>query len=249
MLVIAGRELRSLFLSPLAWTLMAVVIGILAWVFLVLVEDFLRMQSQLMTLGGIRGVSDLIAVPLLSLAAWILLMVTPLLTMKLISDERRMRTLPLLLAAPVSSAQIVLGKYLAVLSFLLLIVGLIALMPLSLILGTDLDLGKLASGVLGLSLLVAGFAAVGLYFSSLTAQPVVAAATTLGLLILLWIIDSTPATAGALSAVFGYFSLLRHFEALLSGLFNSADVIFYLLFITFFLGLTIRHLDNQRLQH
>jgi ABC-2 type transport system permease protein len=246
---IAARELRGLFLSPLAWSLLAVIQFILAWIFLVLVEDFLALQSQLLGLEGAPGVTDLVAAPLLHAAAWILLLVTPLLTMRLVSEERRSRTLPLLLSAPLAMHEIVLGKYLGVLAFLMILVVLIALMPLSLSIGTDLDLGKLLAGLSGLSLLLGSFAAAGLYVSTLSTQPAVAAILTFGLLLLLWIIDAAGAPQQEVSSLFAYLSLLRHYEALLKGLFNSADVAYYFLFILTFLGLTIRRLDNERLQH
>lgn len=246
---IAARELRSLFLSPLAWTLLAVAQGLLAWIFLILMNDFRELQGRLVGLDNAPGVTDLVAAPLLRVAAWVLLLLTPLLTMRLFSEERRSRTLDLLLAAPVGASAIVLGKYLGVLTFLLSGVALVALMPLSLAAGATLDFGKLLAGLLGLSLLVASFAAAGLYLSTLTAQPVAAAAATLGLLSLLWTVDATgigqETTGGSL---FGYLSLLRHTDALLLGLFDSADVAYYLLFSMAFLGLAIRRLADGRLR-
>jgi ABC-2 type transport system permease protein len=248
-LTIAARELRSLFLSPLAWTLLAVVQFILAWIFLVLTEEYLELQSQLVTLEGAPGVTDLVATPLFRIGAWIVLLTTPLLTMRLISEERRNRTLSLLFSAPVAMYEIVLGKYLAILALLLMIVALIALMPLSLLLGTDLDLGKLAAGVLGLALTLASFAAAGLYLSTLTAQPTVAATMTFGLLLLLWIIDSTSTTREEVSGLFTYLAFLTHYDRLLMGLINSVDLIYYLLFVLTCLTLATRRLDNERLQH
>jgi hypothetical protein len=98
--------------------------------------------------------------------------------MRLLAEERRNQTLPFLITAPVSVTQIVLGKFLALLAILALPVGLIVLMALSLYLGGRLDLGLLAANALGLLLLCGCFAAVGLYLSSLTAQPLVAAVGT-----------------------------------------------------------------------
>ena len=248
-LVIASREWRSLFLSPLAWTLLAVVQFILTWVFLLLVEDFINRQSQWLGLEGAPGITDLIVAPLLRVAAWLLLLLTPLLTMRLISEERRSRTLDLLLSAPLAMHEIVLGKYLGLLGFLVLLIALIALLPLALLAGGALDPGKLLAGLLGLVLLVGSFTAAGLYLSTLTAQPVVAAVATFGLLLLLWIIDAAGETRQETSGLFAYLSLFRHYHSLLMGLFNSADVAYYLLFSSAFLGLAIRRLDNQRLQH
>ena len=179
----------------------------------------------------------------------VLLLITPLITMRTISEERRNRTLSLLFSAPVSMTEIVLGKYLGVLSFFLILLGLLTLMPLSLLVGTDLDIGKLVAGLLGLTLVVAAFAAIGLYMSSLTEQPTVAAVTTFGLLLLLWIIDWAGNTDTGGSNTLAQLSMLRHYEPLLKGLFNSADVAYYLLIIALFIGFTIRRMDATRLQH
>jgi ABC-2 type transport system permease protein len=238
---IAAREWRGLFLSPLAWVLLAVAQGVLAWVFLLLVRDFQDLQGRLAGLENAPGITDLVAAPLFRVAAWVMLLLVPLLTMRLFSEERRTRTLDLLLSAPVGAPAIVLGKYLGVLALLLSLVVLVGLLPLSLAAGATLDYGKLLAGLLGLSLLAASAAAAGLYISTLTTQPVVAATVTLGLLLALEVVDA----AGHL---FRYLSLLRHYDALLLGLVNSADIAYYLLFATAFLGLAIRRLDDMRLR-
>ena len=245
---IAARELRGLFLSPLAWTLLAVMQGLLAWIFIILVGDFQDLQGRLAGLENAPGVTDRVAAPLFRVAAWGLLLVTPLLTMRLFSEERRTGTLDLLLSAPVGISTIVFGKYLGVLLFLLTLVALVALMPLTLAAGAALDFGKLAAGVLDLSLLAASFAAAGLYLSALTTQPAVAAAATFGLLLAFWIVDAVGVSQGAISPLFAYLSLPRHGDALLLGLFRSQDLAYYLLFSAAFLGLTIRRLDYARLR-
>ena len=181
---LAGLELRRLFLSPLAWSVLAVLQFILAWLFLAQIELFMQWQPRLEGLESPRGVTDIVAAPLLGNAAVLLLLVVPLLTMRLVSDERRSKTLSLLLSAPVSMTEIVLGKYLGLLAFLLFMIGLLAAMPLSLLLGAQLDLGMLAAGVLGLTLLVASFAALGLFMSAMSAQPTVAAIGTFGALLI-----------------------------------------------------------------
>lgn len=246
--VIAARELRSLFLSPLAWTLLAVVQGLLAWMFLLLVDDFRELQGRLASLDNAPGVTDLVAAPLFRVAAWVLLLLVPLLTMRLFSEERRTRTLDLLLSAPVAMSEIVLGKYFGVLAFLLMTVALITLMPLSLALGATLDAGKLLAGILGLSLLAAAAAAAGVYLSTLTTQPAVAAIATMGLLLALWMVDAASTIPGTAGDLFGYLSLRRHYDAFLLGLFDSADLAYYLLFGMAFLGLAIRRLDDLRLR-
>lgn len=249
---IAARELRSLFLSPLAWTILAVVQFILAYIFLAQIDVFLQVQPRLAALEGAPGMTELVIVPLFGNAAILLLLVVPLVTMRLISEERKAQTISLLFAAPVSMTEIIIGKYLGIMGFLFIMLALITLMPLTLLLGGALDGGMLVSGLLGLTLLLASFAAVGLFMSTLTAQPAVAAISTFGILLLLWILDWTGNNGtglGISGGMFGYLSMLRHYELLLKGMFDSSDVFYYVLLVILFLGLSVHRLDAHRAQH
>ncbi|BAW79919.1 ABC transporter permease [Candidatus Nitrosoglobus terrae] len=250
-LTLALHELRRLFLSPLAWATLAVTQLLLGYMFLTQVAYFAQIQSQLMGLPEAPGVTEIVAIPLFQNAAVVMLLIVPLMTMRLIADERRSRTLTLLFSAPLSMTEIVLGKYLGTLIFFVIMTILIALMPLSLLAGGSLDLGLLAAGLLGLCLLLASFTAIGLFFSSLTQQATVAAISTFGILLLLWIIDWV-GSSGVLnqgSELFTYLSLLRHYQALLEGQFNSSDIVYYLLIVVAFLAFSIRRLDADRLPH
>ncbi len=243
---IAWRELRTLFLSPLAWAILGVIQIIQGFLFLVLLDTYLNeIQARYAGFEQAPGVTDFIVAGLFQNAGVILLMVTPLLTMRLISEERRNRTLSLLFTAPVSMAEIVLGKYLGVFAFLLIMLAMITLMPLSLLLGGGLDFGKLAACVMAQTLLSAGFASVGLFISSLTNQPTVAAIGTFGALLLLWIINWSRNGGGG---VLEYLSLLRHYDRLLTGLVNTEDLTYFILFILAFIVLSVHTLDNDRLQ-
>jgi len=243
---IAGRELRSLFLSPLAWAILGVVSFIMAWMFLSVLDAYIGFQDQLALIDQPPGVTEIISGQMLANTGVVMLLVSPLLTMRLISEELRSGTIALLFSAPVTMTEIVLGKFVGILGFMLLILGLILLMPLSLLFAGSLDFGMLAAGVLGMTLLLASFAAAGLFMSTLTNQPTVAAVATFGLLLLLWII----AWAGSdSSSVLDYLSLSRHHTAFIKGVFDSRDLVYYLLFITSFLVLSIRRLDAYRLQH
>ncbi|MCG8434635.1 MAG: ABC transporter permease subunit [Gammaproteobacteria bacterium] len=245
---IAQRELKTMFVSPLAWTVLAVVEFILAIIFLFQIESFMSIQSQLVALESAPGVTDIVIVPVLSTASIICLLVVPLLTMRLISEERRNKSIALLMSAPISMTEIVLGKYLGLLAFLAIMLSLIALMPLSLLAGADLDLGKFAAGMLGLFFMLGAFAAAGLYMSCVTRHPAVAAVSTFGLLLALWLIHAAGRGEGVISQVVTYLSFLKHYQALLEGIFDSSDIVYYLLTITAFLVFSIRRLDNDRLQ-
>jgi len=136
-LTIARREFRSMFLSPLAWVILAVVQVILAWSFFSAVDVFFSLQEKLTTIENSPGVTDLIASPLFEVSSVVLLMIMPLITMRLISEDKRNKTMSLLLSAPISITEIVLGKYLGLLFFIVILLFMITLMPLSLSMGTD----------------------------------------------------------------------------------------------------------------
>jgi len=108
---IGMRELKSLFLSPLAWSILAVVQLILAYLFLGRVEVFQMYQSQLMAMDGAPGLTEIVMPDLLGNAAVILLLVVPLLTMRMVAEERRNRTLSLLFSAPPALLALFLGFF------------------------------------------------------------------------------------------------------------------------------------------
>ncbi len=243
MWALASNELYRLFLSPLAWVILALGQLILAYLFLTHIDYFVQIQAQISAIPGAPGVTELIATPLLNNAATILLLLSPIITMRLFAEDRRNESLPLLLSAPLSMIQIVLGKFIGTLGFFLIFLLLLSTMPLSLAVGSNLDFGLLAAAFLGLILLVASFTAIGLFLSSLTKQPTIAAVSTFALLFLLWIIDwsaqSTP--------LFDWLSLSNHYQPLLQGEVHSSDIAYYLIVISVFLILTVRHLDSERL--
>ena len=249
MFTLARNELYRLFLSPLAWVILALSQLILAYSFLTDIDYFIQIQAKISAIPGAPGVTELIAMPLLSNTATLLLLLTPLITMRLIAEDRRNDSLPLLLSAPLSTQQIILGKYLGTIGFFTILLLLISLMPLSLALGSDLDFGLFAVGFLGLTLLVASFTAIGLFLSSLTKQPAIAAISTFSCLFLFWIIDWAGDTqiAAESSGLFSWLSMLRHYEPLLQGEVNSSDIAYFLIIITAFLALAIRKLDSERL--
>jgi ABC-2 type transport system permease protein len=247
-LTIASREFRSFFLSPLAWTLLATLQFLLAFLFLSQVETFTVLQAKLANIENAPGLTDVVVPPVFGNAGIILLLLTPLLTMRMICEERRNKTLALLLSAPISNTEIILGKYFGLLGLLWLLVIMIALMPLTLLLGGELDFGKLFANTLALGLLVTAFTSAGLYMSCLASHPTVAAMGTFALLLLLWIIDWSSNLQDQRSELFEYLSILRHFQGIQTGLINSADICYFLLFTIGFVLLSIRRLENDRLQ-
>jgi ABC-2 type transport system permease protein len=168
--------------------------------------------------------------------------------MRVICEERRNKTITLLLSAPISNRVIIGGKYLGILGLLAVIIFLISLMPLSLLAGGELDSGKLAANIIALIFLVMSYTSMGVFMSCVAGHPTTAAITTFGSLLLLWILDWTAGRDSQYSEVFQYLSMLKHFQAIQSGLISSVDFTYFILFITTFIILSIRRLDNDRLQ-
>jgi ABC-2 type transport system permease protein len=208
-------------------------------------DAFLEIQSQLVQIANPPGVTEIIVAPVFAMAAAVLLMATPLLTMRLIAEERRNHTMTLLTSAPISMTDIVLGKFLGLMIFFCGVIFLVMALSLSLLMGGTLDAGLLLSNAVGLLLICACFAALGLYISSLTAQPAVAAAGTLGVLLGLWVMDIAADDGGSIMRTL---SLLKHYESFNRGLIDTFDLAYFSLFIITFLVLAIRRLDGERLR-
>jgi len=251
---IAGKDLKALFTSPVAWVVLTVVQVIIGYAFLKRFDDFLNIQPQLLKLPSPPGFTELVAAPVLSISAAIMLFAVPLLAMRLIAEERRNQTMVLLTSAPVSITDIVLGKFCALMGMLLLILALIALMPLSLAATTQLDYRLLGSILLGLTLLAAAFSAVSLYASSLTAHPIVAALGAFGALLLMMLTGEHAADSlhqrglGVLAASAQLFSPVKNFEPLGRGVIDTYAVACLALLALLFLALTVRQLEARRLR-
>ncbi len=251
---IAGKELKALFASPLAWVVLTFVQLMLAFGFLKRLDDFMQVQAQLVQMPNPPGITELVAAPVFATMAIIFLFAVPLLAMRLIAEERRNQTMVMLLSAPLSMTEIVLGKFVGLVAFLWLIVGLTTLMPVALLLGGRLDFGLLASLVMGVALLAACFSAVALYASCLTAQPLIAAMIGFALLLGMLLAGETAADGLrgrglALPAELAQvLSPLKNFESFAKGVLDSYNVVCMLLLLVVFLVLTIRRLDAVRLR-
>ncbi|MFY9261445.1 MAG: ABC transporter permease subunit [Gallionella sp.] len=240
--LLAMRELRSLFSLPSTWFILALLQFVFAWFFLGRTETFLEIQPQLAQLANPPGVTATVAVPLFNTLALLLMMLTPLFTMRLIAEERRNQTFALLLSAPISGVQIVLGKFFGLLIFLLLMMATVPIMLWSLALGTHLDLGLILSNLLGLALLTSSYIAIGTYFSALTAQPIIAAIGALVTLVGLWLADMLASSA---TSPWHILSPLYHFQNFNSGLLDSRDAAFFVLSSVALLILTVRKVQQR----
>lgn len=242
-ILITVNELRRLFKSPLAWVILATIQFLLAIFFYLLLAQYIQPASA----GSGIGLTEFVVSGMYQIAGVIMLLVSPLLTMRLIAEERLLGTIKLLFSSPISVTEFVLGKYAGIITFYCVALFMISLMPASLLIGVRLDLGQIIACLLGLFLLMSAFASIGLFISSLTQQPAVAAISTFGFLFLLWIISIAGTNASEnTAAIFSYLSLLSHYNNLLNGVFNSSDVAFYIIVSVLFLILSIWRLDAER---
>lgn len=235
-----------MFASPMGWIILAIFTALFGSLYLNGVNGYFEVMSGAVRPAERVGVTQFVGQTVYGWAFLVVLFAVPLLSMRLISEERRSQTLPFLFSAPLSLTEIVLGKFIGLVAFLSILILYIALMLCTLNIWSDIDFGFIVANSLGLFLLIAGASAVGLYFSSLTSQPVAAAVMTFITLIALIFMDRI--FAGDPTNTISQLSLMRHFQAFSTGLIDSADVAYFLLVIIMFLVLTIRRLDAERLR-
>ncbi len=255
-LAVMRLELRRLLVRPLAWVIGALTFAELAWRFILLLGNFLGMQIKLAAMPGGPGFTDLVAVPLLSSLLTgglvpfglteLALLVVPLLTMSTIAGERSSGGLSLQLGMGLPAHALVLGKYLAVLCWLLAWLVLVLLMPLLLAPSTTLDWGKLAAAALGMVALLAALAAIGVACSAYASHPAIAATASLLLAIGLMVINLGAQMAGIDNGALNWLALGSHLEPLLRGLVDSADLLWFALVIVVSLTLAVHRVGTER---
>lgn len=243
--IIASKELRSLFATPMGWLVLAIVQAIVGTYYSLSFNQYFEiMQSAQWQVQRI-GITQFMAEGVFGVAAVLMLFLVPLVTMKLISEERKNQTMALLMSAPLSMSELILGKLLGIVIYLSLLIVSMLLMIATLLPWAEIDLPYLLTHALGLWLLVVASSALGLYISCLTAQPILAAFCSLTALTLCLLLDKF--FSDNRQAFFHNLSLMQHYRQFSLGMLNSYDVVFFALFTLFFVLLAIRRLHADRL--
>ena len=249
-LAIARREIQSLFASPLAYVLAAAFVFAQAFYFNIYVRAYARAGAFMAQRpGGLEQLDlhDRVMAPVLSNTLFLMLILVPFLTMRSIAEERRQETAELLFTSPITSLQIVLGKYLGNLWMIAVMLVLSLSFPLYLMGKTGVDWGPILTGYLGLLLLCSAFISVGIFFSSLTEHQILAGVVSflslmafyvLGLAARLFDAEWQPFLESATFA--------SHFEDFARGVIDTGDIVYFISFTIFFLFLTHRWLDSER---
>ncbi|HEX4480725.1 MAG TPA: ABC transporter permease subunit [Rudaea sp.] len=245
-LIVARNELRRIFLTPLAWVLLAAVIGVLAYFFLLSLGAFLTLMPKIAGMADAPGVTDLVVLPLLRATASLLLLIAPLLGMRAIASDRQNGSLTLLLAAGVGDARIVVGKFLGLFAFVIVLILLSASISLSLDIGTSLDLGRIGAATFGLILFAAALIAIAVAASAATQSAALAASIALVSNLLLWMLDAGARYEGVSSTFINYLALPTHLEPFLHGIVATVDVIYFLLIVVVALALASRRVATLR---
>ncbi len=244
------KEMRLYFTSPIAYVIGTIFLLVAGYFFYSIFAFFTMasMQSAMNPqMGRDLNVTDSVLRPLFSNITVILLLLMPMVTMRLIAEERRSGTIELLLTYPVRDGAVLVGKYLAAFAlYALMLVGTL-LYPGMLAYFAHLDWGPFATGYLGLILLGATFLAVGLFASSLTENQIVASITTFGILLIFWVIGwSADYVGGTWGKVLTHLSLIDHYDSFAKGVLDTKDVIYYVDFTIVALFLTLRALEARR---
>jgi ABC-2 type transport system permease protein len=249
--VIAWRDIRAVFVSPIAYVVLTGFLLLAGWFFFNLLGQFNRMVTIYSGLEGYDttwlNLNDAVIAPLLQNLAVVLLIVIPMLTMRSFAEERSSGTYELLFTSPVRVSEIVLGKFLAGLFMVTLMVGLTLLYAGILLFFGNPEIGLLGSGFLGLYLVAVSYVAVGNFTSALTSNQIIAAVSSLVILLLLFVI-SWPADGASenVKAALTYASVTEHLSTMIRGIIDTKDMVYFGSLIVVFLFLTHRAVESAR---
>jgi len=252
-LTIAGRELRSIFVSPIAYVVMTGFLLLGGWFFFNLLARFnflVTMYSSFQ--GGAEAmerlnVNEFVIAPLLHNLSVVLVILVPMITMRSFAEEKRAGTYELLLTSPIATWEIVIGKFLGAACFIAVMVGLTTIYGVILSIYGNPEVGLMVSGYLGLFLLALTFVTIGLFASSLTENQIIAAVTGLVMLLLLFVIAWPADNAGeTVGGVLRYVSVTEHFAEMIKGVIDTKSLVYFATMIVGWMFLTQRSVESIR---
>jgi ABC-2 type transport system permease protein len=253
---VASRELRSMFVSPVAYGVLSL-FSILGGVFFILyVAEFSEWVFRLQQMQAAQQLEDLnlsdhLVNGFYGSMTMVLLFLIPGITMGLFTSEKANGTQELLLTSPLTIWDIVLGKFLASAAFVALLAAIVGMFPAILFLYGDPELGKTAAGLLGVLLVGWTYAAIGCFASSLTRSQVLAFLITFVILLCILLVPAM-ADLGIAGGGSGVAEVLRwlstgaHFDELSKGLVDTSDLAYFAVIIGVFLFMTKAVVESAR---
>jgi ABC-2 type transport system permease protein len=248
---IIAKELRCYFVSPIVY----VVGGIFLLAFGLLAESLVTAIGvyaiQMMQMQGGPAqinLNELVFRNLFSGSRLILLLILPILSMRLFSEERKLRTFEFLLTSPIRINELIAGKFIGVYLIYCGMLGLTSIVPLVLALFTDFDWYPVLTGYLALALLGSLFLATGLFASALTENQIVSALLSVGILFVLWLLGFLGSLLGdtLTGNILSYLSFMGHFDQLVRGLIDTKDLVYFMSGLALMLFLTHRVVESTR---
>ncbi len=248
--VIARREVGAYFSSPAGWVVLCTYLVLSGVFFVSSVSNYSYESSQLAYSPWTEqslNVNDFLVIPWFGNMAVVLLFLCPAITMRLLAEDRRSGAIELLLTSPITTWQIVLGKFLGAVGFVaVLLAGTLPCTALLFWLG-DPDPGVVAAGYVTEILLSGALLAAGLLASAFTRSQVTALVASFGLVLVLWVISwADPSSSDTVSTVLAAMSMVHHLENPLRGLLNVEDIVYFTSFVGVFLFATWQRLESGR---
>ncbi len=244
------KEMRSYFLSPIAYVVGAAFLAICGYFFYanLIYYSLLSFRGHSNPLlADFLNLTEMVIAPFFRNVGVLTLFVVPLLTMRLFAEEKKLGTIELLLTYPVRDGEAVAGKFLACIAVYLLILLLGSFYPLTVVFLGKPEAGPLFTGYLGLILLGGMAVSVGLFASSLTENQIVAAVITFTILLLLWGLGwVSEISSSPLTRALEYISPRGHFDSLSKGVIETKGIVAFLIHMVFFLFMTMRLLEARR---
>ena len=251
-LAIIERELRAYFNSPIAYVVLTIFVLLSGVFFRTILAQVLQMglmaSMQAQQLGPRpMDMPGMISRGFLSTMSVIMLFIMPMLTMGLFSEEKKRGTIELLLTAPLTDLQVVLGKFFAAGAFFVILLATTWIPMAVLYIYGDPASGPILTAYLGLLLYGLSIIAIGLFISTLTENQIIAAVISFGAIMVLWLVDVVANNAESTSKeVLTYLSILSHLDDFMKGVLATSHIIFYLSLMLVGLFLTYRSLDSLR---
>jgi len=246
------RELYAFFASPIFYVVGTIFLALSGYFFYTSVAYYSLISFQAAQnpyMGDQVNLNEMVVKPLFDDMSIILLLIVPLLTMRLLAEEKKNGTIELLLTYPIRELAVVLGKYLATLLVIVILLGLTTINIFMISRFGVMEWGPVLTGYGGLILLAAGFVSLGLFASALTQNQIIAAVLGFGVLLMFWVIGWAGSVSGpAVGKVVNYLSLLEHLDPFTKGILDTRDIMYYLAFLAFFIFLTLRYLDTQKIR-
>lgn len=250
---IAGRELQAYFATAMGWLCLGGFVFltgfIFAWITTAYADQAAQASMNPYGGGGSLNVNQHLLPDFFGTTAVILLLLSPALSMRLFAEDIKQRSMELLLSSPLSSLEIVAGKYLGALGFLGVMLA--STLHYIAILGwlSTPDPMIVLANYLSIFLLAAAFLSVGMLTSAMTSSQLVALVLSFGTLLMLWFLSGIGSLAeGTLGEVLSYLSVLSHTEELSRGLLHLNDITYFLTFIGFFFFATLQRVEAMRWQ-